>query len=153
METDKKAVAVLAAEEDQVSRRLLVWLNTWPEKPREIPLIDFGYLPADRPGLAMSPVQAAYVTRRYILGGHQAEYQFEVIYRVRPVGSDKRLQADEALNALGDWAAAGRPDIGEGKRVMRVEPATRAALAAAYEDGTEDHRILMKLTYEVIKNG
>lgn len=140
-----------ATEEDQVSRHLMVWLNTWPGKPRTVELIDFAFLPADAPCMAANPVQAAYITKKYILGGHQAEYQFEVIYRVRPGGSgDERLRADETLNALGDWASAGRPDIGDGKRVRRIEPVSRVTMVAAYEDGTEDHRILMKMTYEVI---
>ena len=45
------------------------------------------------------------------------------------------------------------PFIGEGKRVIRIEPTTRSSLFAVYENGDEDHQILMKMNYEVIKNG
>lgn len=151
MEQTKKTVS--AAEEDQVSRKLLAWLNTFPSKP--VDLIRFEFLPADTEAMALSTIQAAYITKKYILGGYQAEYQFKLIYRVKPGNSnDKRLKADELLNELGDWAAsAPRPDIGEGRKVIRVEPTTRSSMFAPYENGDEDHQILMKLTYEVIKYG
>lgn len=142
----KKAVS--AAEEYQVSRKLLVWLNTYPELP--VDLIRFEFLPADTSAMAMSTIQAAYIVQKYILGGYKAEYQFKLIYRIKPGNSnDKRLKADELLDALGDWTIGQRPDIGEGKTVVSVEPTTRSSLFAVYENGDEDHQILMKLTYEV----
>ena len=142
----KKAVS--AAEEYQVSRKLLVWLNTYPEKP--VDLIRFEFLPADTTAMAMSTIQAAYILQKYILGGYKAEYQFKLIYRIKPGNSnDKRLKADELLDALGDWTIGQRPDIGEGKTVVSVEPTTRSSLFSVYENGDEDHQILMKLTYEV----
>lgn len=147
----------MAAEEDQVSRKLLAWLNTFPDKP--VDLIRFEFLPADTAAMALSTIQAAYIVKKYILGGYQAEYQFKVIYRMKPGNSnDKRLKADEMLNALGDWAELfggvnNDPFIGEGKRVIRIEPTTRSSLFAVYENGDEDHQILMKMNYEVIKNG
>ena len=142
----KKAVS--AAEEYQVSRKLLVWLNTYPEKP--VDLIRFEFLPADTTAMAMSTIQAAYILQKYILGGYKAEYQFKLIYRIKPGNSNyKRLKADELLDALGDWTIGQRPDIGEGKTVVSVEPTTRSSLFAVYENGDEDHQILMKLTYEV----
>ena len=146
MEKIKKAVS--AAEEDQVSRKLLVWLNTYAELPVDI--IRFEFLPADTSAMAMSTIQAAYIVRRYITGGYVAEYQFKIIYRVRPRNSnDKRLKADDLLNAIGDWATGKLPDFGTGKRVVSLEPTTRSSLFAVYENGDEDHQILMKMNYEV----
>lgn len=136
---------------------MLAWLNTFPDKP--VDLIRFEFLPADTAAMALSTIQAAYIVKKYILGGYQAEYQFKVIYRMKPGNSnDKRLKADEILNALGDWAELfggvnNDPFIGEGKRVIRIEPTTRSSLFAMYENGDEDHQILMKMNYEVIKNG
>ncbi len=147
MEKIKKTVS--ATEEDQVSRKLLAWLNTFPNKP--VDLIRFEALPTDTAAMALSTIQAAYIVKKYILGGYQAEYQFKIIYRISPGNSnDLRLQADELLNALGDWATGKHPDIGDGKRVITLEPTTRSSLFAMYDNGDEDHQILMKLTYEVI---
>lgn len=107
----------------------------------------------------MSTIQAAYIVKKYILGGYQAEYQFKLIYRVKPGNSiDKRLKADEVLNDIGDWCAFfgdidNAPFIGDVKRVISIEPTTRSSLFAVYENGDEDHQILMKMNYEVIKNG
>lgn len=136
-----------------MSRKLLVWLNKFPDKP--VDFIRFEFLPADAESMALSTIQATYIVQKYILGGYQAEYQFKVIYRMKPGNSnDKRLKADELLNALGDWAASETPpDIGDGRRVIRIEPTTRSSLFAIYENGDEDHQILMKMNYEVIKNG
>ena len=141
--------AVLAAEEDQVSRKLLVWLNTFPDKP--VDLIRFEFLTEDTAAMALSTIQATYIVRKYILGGYEAEYQFKIIYRMKPDNSnDKRLKADELLNALGDWAAAQTPpNIGDGRRVIRIEPTARSSMFAVYENGDEDHQILMKMNYEV----
>nr|DAQ80524.1 MAG TPA: Minor capsid protein from bacteriophage [Caudoviricetes sp.] len=100
--------------------------------------------------MAMSTIQAAYIVRKYITGGYVAEYQVKIIYRVKPGNSnDKRLKADEMLNAIGDWANGQKPDIGDDKRVISMEPTTRSSLFAMYENGDEDHQILMKLNYEV----
>ena len=146
---EQSKIKIPAAEEDQISRKMLVWLNTFPQKP--VDLIRFEFLPADSAAMAMSTIQAAYIVKKYILGGYQAEYQFKVIYRIKPGNSnDKRLKADELLNALGDWALTQTPDIGTGRRVIRVEPTTRSSLFAMYDNGDEDHQILMKMNYEVI---
>ena len=100
--------------------------------------------------MALSTIQGTYITRRYILGGYQAEYQFKLIYRIKPGDSnDKRLEADELLNHFGDWARNNLPDLGEKIRALRVEPTTQSSKFAAYADGYEDYQILMKLTYEV----
>lgn len=149
MATIKRTVA--GEEADQVSRKLLSWLNTFPGLPEDAPIIRYEYL-STVPDLAMSTIQAAYITRKYIMGGYQAEYQFKLIYRIKPGSSlDERLKADEVLNALADWAAKEtRPDIGAGKRVISINPTTRSSLFAVYENGEEDHQILMKMNYEVI---
>lgn len=150
MGSEKKKTLVAAAEEQDISRNVMVWVNTFPDE--EMPsAINYEFLPADSAGMALSTIQGTYITKRYILGGHQAEYQFKLIARVIPGSSnDKRLRADALLNRFGDWAMRNYPALGENIRVRRVEAVSRGELFARYEDGTEDHQILMKLTYEVI---
>lgn len=155
---DKPRPLVAAEEEDKISRNVLIWLNTYPEIPEDVvagnPMtpINFEFLTNNRPCMALSTIQAPYIVERYIVGGYKAEYQFKVIYRIIPgntTGPDKRLKADELLDRFGDWASRGTPDLGPGIRALRVEPTTRSSLFAIYENGDEDHQILMKLTYEV----
>lgn len=140
---------VTAEEEQRISRSMMAWINTYPELP--VSIVNFEQLKADAPSMALSTIQAAYILRRYITGGHQGEYQFKIIYRLKPgVSNDARLKADELLNAIGDWATQNYPDLGEGIRVKRLEPTTRSSLFAAYENGDEDHQILMHMIYETI---
>ncbi len=144
---EKIAVQVSSEEQSELERRIMVWINTFPGKP--VNLISYEGLPADGVGMALSAIQGACITKRYILGGYEAEYQFRVVYRIKPNGSDNaRLEADAALNRLGDWAAGEFPDIGAGLAVRRIEATTRSAVMAVYQGGDEDHQILMKITYE-----
>lgn len=151
---NKPVLLVEKSEEDQISRNVVVWANTFPDIPENISgdiSINFEYLVSDYPCMALSTIQSTYILKRYILGGYQAEYQFKLIYRIKPGKSiDKRLSADELLNSFGDWAKNQCPYIGENMRVLRIEATSRSSLFAVYENGDEDHQILMKMIYEVI---
>lgn len=144
---------VAAEEVDKISRSMLVWANTFPGKPVTVikyEFLDVDEITGEETGMALSTIQGTYITARYITGGYQAEYQFKIIYRIKPgTSNDKRLQADEMLNRFGDWARTQKPDLGEGVNSLKVEPTTQSSKFAAYEDGYEDYQILMKLTYEV----
>ena len=78
---------------------MLVWANTFPEKP--VAVIKYEFLDVDEAAgddtaMTLSTIQGTYITQRYIIGGYQAEYQFKIIYRIKPGDSNnKRLQADE----------------------------------------------------------
>lgn len=148
-ETNKKNY-VTNQETDQVSRALLVWLNEYPDKPT---LINYEYLSTDSIGMALSTIQSAYKTAQYVDGTYKAEYQFKIIYRLYPgTSNNKRLAADEDLNALADWMISRRPrpQIGADKTVKNISCDARSSLFARYEDGAEDHQILMTMIYEVI---
>lgn len=136
-------------EVDQISRYMLVWANTFPDKPVDV--IKYEFLDVDsgeESGMALSTIQGTYITKQYLSGDYLAEYQFKVIYRIKPGNSnDKRLKADETLNRFGDWARTQKPDLGDGIRTILIEPTTQSSKFAAYEDGYEDYQILMKLTY------
>ena len=148
---NKPRQLVAAAEVDKISRDMLVWANTFPEKP--VAVIQFENLrmdPGEETAMALSTIQGTYIVKRFILGGYRGEYQFKLIYRIKPEKSNnKRLQADELLNRFGDWARWEHPDLGQEIRALRVEAVTQSSKFAAYGDGYEDYQILMKLTYEV----
>lgn len=146
---DKPIEFVPAKEEDQISRKLLAWLNTFPDVPLSIDLIDYEFMDAGAPGMSMSLVQSAYVVERFIHGPYTAEYQFKIIYRTKPSSPGGRLDADEMLDALGGWAAGQTPDIGEGLEVQELEQTTRSSLFARIEGGWEDHQIFFRMTYLV----
>lgn len=154
MDSNKKPrILAVNAEVDQISRYMAIWANTFPEKPVTIiryEMLDISPTTGDETAMALSTIQGTYITKRYILSGYQAEYQFKIIYRLKPgQGNEKRLEADALLNRFGDWARTQKPDLGDGINALRVEPTTQSSKFAAYEDGYEDYQILMKLTYEV----
>lgn len=149
--SDSQKPLVSAEEEQKISRSVMAWLNSWPDRPDVVQRINFEQLPADMPGMALSVTQGTYITQRYITGVHVAEYQFSILYRIKPgTSNDARLKADETLNAFADWAVQNPPNLGENILVTKVENTARSALLVPYENGDEDHQILMRLTYEVI---
>lgn len=148
--TNKNVYLVTAMEQDKISRILLYWLNEYPDLPASI---NYEFLSSGEPSMALSTIQGATKTKRYITGGYEAQYQFKVIYRAQPGDSnDGRLRADETLNDLGDWACTNPdlPDLGVGISCLRIETNARSSLFGRYENGDEDHQILMTMTYEVI---
>lgn len=146
---NEQKTLVAAEEEQAISRSVMAWINTYPDLP--VNIVNFEQLRPDASSMALSVIQAAAVIRRFITGGHEGEYQFKVIYRIKPgTSNDARLKADELLNAIGDWAAENYPVLGENIRVRRVEATTRSTTFAIYENGDEDHQILFRMIYEVI---
>lgn len=143
---EKPVQLAQAQEQDEIDRLMLVWANTYPDKP--VDKIDTE-VAIDKQSMAIKPIQSARVVTRYICGGYKGEYAFSLTYRIRPGNSDdRRLMALELLNGFGDWAMGQHPYIGEGRRVLQIEPTNRATQLARYEDGDEDYQILCKMTYE-----
>ena len=90
----------------------MVWVNSFSDDDLPAATINYEFLAADSASVALSVIQGAYITRRYLLGGHEAEYQFKIIARIKPGGSnDKRLKADAVLNRFGDWAMQNYPSL------------------------------------------
>lgn len=151
MDSEKEKKLVSAEEEQDISRKMMIWVNSFSDDDLPAATINYEFLAADSASVALSVIQGAYITKRYLLGGHEAEYQFKIIARIKPGGSnDKRLKADAVLNRFGDWAMQNYPSLGDGVRVCRMEAVSRAAVFAMYQGGWEDHQILMKMKYEVI---
>lgn len=146
---EKPRALVDAEEEALVERQVMIWLNTWPDKPCDI---GFVALEAGKPGIALFPDgDGAYFEKKYIAGGHRAVYPFSVVRRIIPGDStDDRLKAVELLNGLGAWAASCKPDLPGKVRAVRAEPISRGKFAGPGDDGDEDYEIKIKLTYEVI---
>lgn len=146
---EKQRLSVSAAERSKIDRKVLAWLNQYPDLPVAFVKTE-PQLPINEKGMALSASTNAYYSMRYIMGGYEAEYSFRIIYRVKPGDSmNARLEALEALNQMGDWCGENYPDLGEEIRVLKVTPTSSAELYAPYENGDEDYFIEMTLTYEV----
>lgn len=150
IENEQKKLAT-QEEEDELETRLMQFINLFPDLPFGVPVVQYEQLPSDSPAMAVSLIQGTFITGEDILGGHTAQSQFKIVYRIKPgTSNEKRLNADKLLNKIGSWAASLKPDLGNGIHATKIVRASRSALFAAYDNGDEDHQILMKLSYEVI---
>lgn len=146
---DSNITLVPAEQQAQISRVMLQWLSGYTDKP--LAKLDFENL-GETSGLALSVIQGAIKTRQYIDGTYEAQYQFKIIYRAIANNAADRLDMDEILNEYGSWAENNttRPVFGENIVVRKIKRDTAAACFARYDNGAEDHQILMTLIYEVI---
>jgi len=145
---EKQHTYVTRQEHDSVGRSLLVWLNEYPDLP--VMLINYESLTDEAPSMSISAIQGTYKTKTYLRGAYAAQYQFKLIYRVKPgKGNDNRLKADELLDDMAAWAVnrTDRPNLGERLRFTKMVINSHAALFARYEDESEDHQILMTMEY------
>lgn len=152
MASEDKRTPVTASERNGIDRQMMVWVNTFPDIPDGIMLINYEYFASKTVGIGLSTVQGAFITKRYIYGGHLAEYDFEMHYQIAPSGTnnDARLKAVELLNAFGEWAEANPPGLGDGVQALELRTTSGASYLGATSDYYEDYMIPLKLTYEVI---
>ena len=143
---DDNVLRDITPEAEQVARAVRAWLNMYPDKPMK--MVDVEFL-GETSGLAISTVQAAYKTRRYILGGYQAQFQFAILYQSIPTTANERLEMDEVLNNYAAWAESTRPELPKNCRFLRCSRNTNAALLGRDANGSEVHQILFTLLYEV----
>ena len=148
---EKPVMLASSNEKADLDRLMLIWANRFPGIPENVDLIKYEYFAAKTVGMALSSVQGAVITKKYICGGYQAEYSFEIHYQIEPPGTsdDKRLKTVEVLNKFADWAQTQRPDIGEGRRALRVETTAFASYLGVSNDQYEDYIVQLKLIYEV----
>lgn len=148
--TQRAAALVVSREEQAIARTVVAWLNTCPEIGLGEDAIRYETLDEGSPGWSMHVEPGSRKTRQFITGGYEAQLKLSLWRRIQPGDSgDARLAADEALNALGDWASEnGLPALGGGLRAKRVEINERGCAKAAYDNGDEDHRTLLTLIYE-----
>lgn len=146
---ESKEVKLVSEEEQGLITRKL--LSTIGLLAAEIPIrLNYEYLESNGPSMALSIIQGAYKTSEYIDGGYLAQIQFKVIYRAQPKTNDGRLDMDEALNQLGAKLTTSEIDLGIGILFGKIQFDSRSSLFRRYENGDEDHQILMTMTYEVI---
>lgn len=145
---EKKLQKVDDREADRIARLVTQWFNAYPDK---ILPIAYQVLPSDQPAMALSTIQGAFKKTPFLRGAYIGTMAFKIVYRFQPGNSsNSRLAADEYLDALADWAIKKTgdelPNIGKGKAYKFVCDA-RAALYWPYEDGSEDHQVLMTMEY------
>lgn len=148
---NKELKTVPGAEQVQVVRALLEWLNQYDGLPLVVKKIEAEFLPAESSGICLTTSTAAYKTQEYINGAYTAQLQFALAYRTTPTNSNQRLNAMDVLTEIAAWAESREdlPQLGELKTPISIERTSPAVMIARYEDGSEDYQILMVFIYEV----
>ena len=151
MTSEKTYSLTSSSEKADLDRLMFEWANQFPNIPDNVLLIKYEYFASKTVGMALSSVQGAVITKKYITGGYQAEYSFEIHYQIAPplASDDKRLKAVEVLNQFADWAQSQRPAIGEDRRAIQIEATAFASYLGVTDDQYEDYYVPLKLTYEV----
>lgn len=65
---EKQRVSVSASERSKIDRKVLAWLNQYPDLPVAVVKTE-PQLPINEKGMALSASTNAYYSRRFILGG------------------------------------------------------------------------------------
>lgn len=148
MSNQRQTEYIAQQEAVEIARNVLIWLSAYDGLPVDIVRPEPMLTPGE-PGMMLTVIQGN-ITRRYITGGHEADFQFGVAYRIQPKTPDERLKAVEDLNDLGIYCGSTLPDLGDKIKTIRCEVTSQGALFATHDGPDEDYQILMKLTYEVI---
>ena len=110
MDSEKQKRLVSAEEEQDISRKMMIWANSFSDDDMPTATINYEFLAADSASMALSAIQGAYITRKFILGGHEAEYQFKIIARIKPGNSNDKRRIWATGCASGAWKlSAARP--------------------------------------------
>lgn len=140
---------VSALEEGKIKRAVQMWLNSCDCLP--LPKLNYNYH-GENIGLFLVPLQAPYITRRYILGGYEAQYQFSVDLLLPAGNDDERMTADEELESVATWAEQNfsAMETEDGSiRMRKLNRDTPAVPLDMLQSGAEIHSINFTLFYEV----
>ena len=135
-------------QDNQISRVMLKYLNSWSDKPCEIRLETMDKAPILF-SMAMQQLSGTVITKKYVDGSFFGAWPFAVYVRFGGVDTGKRLNADAILHALGEWLcnAAELPDLGDKRTAISFEMTSLPAIAAQYDDGGVDYQAVFRLNY------
>ena len=69
---EKPVMLASSSEKADLDRLMLIWANRFPGIPENVDLIKYEYFAAKTVGMALSSVQGAVITKKYICGGYQS---------------------------------------------------------------------------------
>ena len=160
---DNKKYSIDIDGSELMSKLLLELLNTFPGLKKG-DSVKFSTLDADK-GISFYPTSGAAILKdTEDICGHVKQvclYPFTVVYRASPSSEKQRLNIKEWLDTLGKWLARipvvlngathqlQYPAIENDSRVIQKIIRTQPGhLQSAYQDGTEDWVLSLKLHYE-----
>ncbi len=128
-------------------------LNTWPDKPSNILLEDFG---RETPAIMLQQLAAAEKKRSYVNGSYIGAWTFAVYVKVSANDTATRLNALKCLEDMYNWldvrddgnVYTNLPTIDQNRTATQIIMPNAPSIAAKYENGDEEYQAIMELEYK-----
>ena len=129
---------------------MLDYVNAWPSKPAPFALEG---LLKEAPGAMLLQLASSGVLKRYIDGSYIGVWSFAVYIRLNKADTGDKLEALDLYEDLLKYFKRGLPELCSGAEAITIELLTTPALAAAYDDGSEDYQATYRLQYKAQRMG
>ena len=67
MDAEKQKRLVSAEKEQDISRKMMIWANSFSDDDIPAATINYEFLAADSASMALSTIQGAYITQKFML--------------------------------------------------------------------------------------
>ncbi|MEG2621412.1 MAG: hypothetical protein RSC06_00805 [Clostridia bacterium] len=139
----------MPAEQTAIARKMLDFINAWPNKPAAFSLESIGKA---APAAMLLQLASSGRLRTYVNGSYIGVWGFAVYLRLNKADTSEKLDAlDLYDDVLTYFEESELPVLEEGMTANKIELRTTPSLAALYDNGTEDYQATYQLIYTVKK--
>ncbi len=136
-----------------IEQSMFEFINTWKDKPVDIMLDEL-----DKKAFSMmiQPLSGTEITRKYINNNYIGSWGFAVYVRVVNIDTASKIDARKILRNLERWfneknedgSFANLPILSNGNTAIKLDMTSTPALAARYDNGTDDYQAIFNLTFK-----
>ena len=135
----------MAVDQITIARSMLGYVNAWPDKPAPFTLEG---LRKESPAAMLLQLPSSGVLKRYVDGSYIGVWSFAVYIRLNKADTSDKLEALDLYEDLLRYFKSGLPTLEDHAEAILIEMLSTPALAAAYDDGTEDYQATYRLRYK-----
>lgn len=136
-----------------IEQSMFEFINTWPDKPAKIMLDE---LDKKANSMMIQPLSGTEITRKYVNNSYMGSWSFAVYVRVVNVDTASKIDARNILRNLEKWfnkrnedkSFANLPKLSNGNTAIKIDMTSTPALAARYDNGTDDYQAIFNLTFK-----
>lgn len=133
------------AEQSVISKALVLLFNKYPDLP--VDHVEFNYVGDD--GVGILPMKGSYYIEEFISGSFKAQYPFQIIYSSKPSTSNKRIDRQNIVDLMAEWAEnpAIYPLLNGSRTIEEIKRTSTANMIYRDDTGNEKYQITMNLVY------
>lgn len=134
-------------EQSIISKMLILIFNECPYLPEGITRVEFNNVTEG--GIGLIAMQGANKTSEYIDGSYEGQYPFQLVYDSRPSTSSKRIERQNVIDLMGEWAELLEeyPPLDGNRAIYDIRRTSSSNLLYRDEAGNEKYQITMNLLY------